>query len=80
MVAVTGGPESETLVRRAGRIASKSSAELMVVHVVRGDGLAGVSAPEMGKVRELARSIGASLHSVVGDDVPDDACSTSRAR
>ncbi len=33
VVAVTGGPESETLVRRASRIASKSSAELMVVHV-----------------------------------------------
>ena len=31
--------ESETLVRRASRIASRSSAELMVVHVVRGDGL-----------------------------------------
>ena len=30
VVAVTGGPESETLVRRAFRIASKSSAELMV--------------------------------------------------
>ena len=70
VVAVTGGPESETLVRRACRIASKSSAELVVVHVVRGDGLSGVSAPQMGKVRELATSLGASLHSIVGDDVP----------
>jgi two-component system sensor histidine kinase KdpD len=70
VVAVTGGPESETLVRRASRIASKSSAELMVVHVVRGDGLSGVSAPQMGKVRELAVSLGATLHTVVGDDVP----------
>jgi two-component system, OmpR family, sensor histidine kinase KdpD len=70
VVAVTGGPESETLVRRAFRIASKSSAELMVVHVVRGDGLAGVSAPAMGKVRELTVSLGATLHTVVGDDVP----------
>ncbi len=70
VVAVTGGPESETLVRRAFRIASKSSAELMVLHVVRGDGLAGVSAPQMGKVRELAASLGATLHTVVGDDVP----------
>ncbi|WP_319454556.1 MULTISPECIES: sensor histidine kinase KdpD [unclassified Mycobacterium] len=69
VVAVTGGPESETLVRRAFRIASRSSAELMVVHVVRGDGLAGVSAPQMGKVRELAISLGATLHTVVGDDV-----------
>jgi len=73
VVAVTGGPESETLVRRASRIASKSSAELMVVHVVRGDGLTGVSAPQMGKVRELAASLGATLHTVVGGsdgDVP----------
>lgn len=69
VVAVTGGPESETLVRRASRIASKSSAELMVVHVVRGDGLAGLSAPMMGKVRELAASLDATLHTVVGDDV-----------
>lgn len=69
VVAVTGGPESETLVRRAFRIASKSSAELMVVHVVRGDGLSGVAAPQMGKVRELTASLGATLHTVVGDDV-----------
>jgi two-component system sensor histidine kinase KdpD len=70
VVAVTGGPESETLVRRASRIASKSSAELMVVHVIRGDGLSGVAAPQMGRVRELTASLGATLHTVVGDDVP----------
>lgn len=70
VVAVTGDRESETLVRRASRIASKSSAELMIVHVVRGDGLAGVSAPMMGAVRDLAASLGASVHTVVGDDVP----------
>src|SRR6201996_143462 len=70
VVAVTGGPESETLVRRASRIASKSSAELMVVHVIRGDGLAGASERRMSKVRELANSLDASLHTVVGDDVP----------
>ena len=70
VVAVTGGAESETLVRRASRIASKSSAELMVVHVVRGDGLTGVSAPMMGRVRDLTTHLGATLHTVVGDDVP----------
>jgi two-component system, OmpR family, sensor histidine kinase KdpD len=69
VVAVTGGPESETLVRRASRIASRSGAQLMVVHVVRGDGLSGVSPREMGKVRELAASLGATVHLVVGDDV-----------
>jgi two-component system sensor histidine kinase KdpD len=70
VVAVTGGLESETLVRRASRIASRSGAQLMVVHVVRGDGLSAVSPREMGKVRELAASLGATVHIVVGDDVP----------
>ena len=70
VVAVTGGPESETLVRRASRIASKSSAELMVVHVIRGDGLAGLSERRMARIRELANSLDASLHTVVGDDLP----------
>ncbi|ANW66466.1 histidine kinase [Mycobacterium sp. djl-10] len=80
VVAVTGGPESETLVRRASRIASKSSAELMVVHVVRGDGLSGVSAPQMGKIRELATSVSATLHTVVGDDVPSALLDFARER
>ncbi|QLL06528.1 sensor histidine kinase [Mycobacterium vicinigordonae] len=70
VVAVTGGPESETLVRRASRIASKSSAELMVVHVLRGDGLVGLSEARISKLRELASSLDASLHTVLGDDVP----------
>lgn len=80
VVAVTGGPESETLVRRAFRIASKSSAELMVVHVVRGDGLSGVSAPHMGKVREVATSLGATVHTVVGDDVGEALLEFARER
>lgn len=80
VVAVTGGPESETLVRRASRIASKSSAELMVVHVVRGDGLAGLSESRMAKIRELANSLDASLHTVVGDDVPTALLDFARER
>ncbi|MFE3541386.1 ATP-binding protein [Nocardia sp. NPDC059177] len=70
VVAVTGGRESETVVRRAGRIASKSSADLVVVHVVRGDGLAGVSTERMATLRALAAGLDASLHTVTGDDVP----------
>ena len=42
----------------------------MVVHVVRGDGLAGLSDARMAKIRELASSLDASVHTVVGDDVP----------
>ncbi|HVJ95890.1 MAG TPA: universal stress protein, partial [Acidimicrobiia bacterium] len=52
VVAVTGGPESETVVRRASRIATKSSADLVLLHVVRGDGLVGVSAARMARLRD----------------------------
>ncbi|MFI7666480.1 ATP-binding protein [Nocardia sp. NPDC049526] len=71
VVAVTGGPESETVVRRASRIATKSSADLVLLHVVRGDGLAGVSTERLARLREFAASLDASLHTVTGDDVPN---------
>ncbi|WP_327101155.1 sensor histidine kinase KdpD [Nocardia vinacea] len=71
VVAVTGGPESETVVRRASRIATKSSADLVLLHVVRGDGLAGVSTERLTRLREFAASLDAALHTVTGDDVPN---------
>ncbi len=70
VAAVTGGAESETLVRRASRIASKAGGELLVLHVLGGDGVSGAPAPRVGKIRQLAISLGASLHTVIGDDVP----------
>ncbi|MEB3061444.1 sensor histidine kinase KdpD [Mycolicibacter sp. MYC101] len=70
VAAVTGGPESETLVRRASRIASKAGGELMVLHVLGDDARSGATAPWVGKIRQLAISLGASLHTVIGDDVP----------
>jgi two-component system sensor histidine kinase KdpD len=42
VVALTGGPEGETLIRRAARIAARArGADLMAVHITRSDGLAG---------------------------------------
>ncbi|GEL16697.1 DUF4118 domain-containing protein [Pseudonocardia asaccharolytica] len=71
VVAVTGGPESETVLRRAARIAERSgSAELLAVHVLRGDGLAGATAGALAGLRRLADDLGASFHTVLGDDVP----------
>jgi two-component system, OmpR family, sensor histidine kinase KdpD len=70
VVSVTGGPETETLVRRASRIAARAGAELLVLHVLRGDGLAGVSPREVARMRRLADRLGASFHTVIGDDVP----------
>jgi two-component system sensor histidine kinase KdpD len=70
VVSVTGGPESETLIRRATRIAARVGGELVVVHVVRGDGVAGITPSDLMRMRRLAEGLGATVHTVVGDDVP----------
>ncbi|PVZ13275.1 sensor histidine kinase [Actinomycetospora cinnamomea] len=73
VVAVTGGPESATVMRRAARIARRAgSADLLCVHVLRSDGLAGTGPPGTSGpgLRRLAEDVGASFHTVVGDDVP----------
>ncbi len=70
VAAVTGGPESEALVRRASRIASKAGGDLLVLHVLGDDGTSRAPAPRVGKIRQLSISLGASLHTVIGDDVP----------
>ena len=70
VVAVTGGRETETLVRRASRIAARAGAELQVLHILRGDGLAGASPQAVVAMRALAKNLGATFHTVVGDDVP----------
>ncbi len=70
VVSITAGPESETLIRRASRIAARAGAELLVVHVMRGDGLSGLGPTEIGRYRKLTDQLGATFHTVVGDDVP----------
>lgn len=79
VVSVTGGPESASLIRRASRIASRSSAELLVVHVVRGDGLTERGDVDLTALRTLATSVGAGVYSVVGDDVPQTLLEFARA-
>lgn len=71
VVALTGGPEGDTLIRRAARIADRSAGgDLLAVHVTRSDGLAaGTSHASLARQRRLIEDLGGSYHSVVGDDV-----------
>jgi two-component system sensor histidine kinase KdpD len=70
VVALTGGPEGETLIRRAARIAARATGgDLLAVHIARSDGLAGSSIAELSQQRLLVESLGGSYHSIVGDDV-----------
>jgi two-component system sensor histidine kinase KdpD len=71
VVALTGGPEGDTLIRRAARIAARSKgADLMAVHVTRNDGLAGADPAILARQRVLVESLGGSYHQVAGADIP----------
>jgi two-component system sensor histidine kinase KdpD len=70
VVALTGGPEGETLIRRGARIAARASGgDLLAIHISRSDGLAGSSVAELDKQRLLLESVGGSYHSVIGGDI-----------
>ncbi|MGE5762898.1 MAG: DUF4118 domain-containing protein, partial [Mycobacterium leprae] len=70
VVALTGGPEGATLIRRAARIAQRTAgADLLAVHVVRTDGLTGADPGLLARQRTLVESLGGSWHQVVGDDI-----------
>ncbi|MEV7182989.1 sensor histidine kinase KdpD [Kitasatospora sp. NPDC093102] len=80
VVALTGGPEGETLIRRAARIADRTAGgDLLAVHVSRSDGLAGASSGALAQQRQLVETLGGSYHVVVGDDVPTALLTFARA-
>ncbi|WP_257980534.1 ATP-binding protein [Streptomyces sp. CB02959] len=94
VVALTGGPEGTTLIRRAARIVHLpralnavragetplSTGDLLAVHITRSDGLAGSSAAALAGQRQLTESLGGSYHAVVGDDVPAALLEFARAQ
>jgi two-component system sensor histidine kinase KdpD len=80
VVALTGGPEGDTLIRRAARIADRSAGgDLLAVHIARSDGLADASPAALTRQRQLVESLGGSYHSVVGDHVPTALLDFARA-
>jgi two-component system, OmpR family, sensor histidine kinase KdpD len=80
VVALTGGPEGETLIRRAARIAARSAGgDLLAVHVTSSDGLTGSSPAALATQRRLTESLGGTYHQVVGDNVPEALLTFARA-
>lgn len=71
VVALTGGPEGETLLRRGARIAARSAGgELLAVHVTSEDGLRTGAPGTLAAQRALVEQLGGSYHQVVGSDIP----------
>ncbi|MDN4640570.1 DUF4118 domain-containing protein [Agreia sp. PsM10] len=71
VVALTGGPEGETLLKRGARIAARSAGgTLVAVHVTSQDGLRAAHPGALAAQRSLVESLGGTFHQVVGDDIP----------
>ncbi|MFC5830018.1 sensor histidine kinase [Nonomuraea insulae] len=72
VVALTGGPEGDTLVRRAARVAARGKgADLLAVHVTSADGLTtGADPANLVRQRALIENLGGTYHQVVGHDIP----------
>ena len=71
VVALTGGHEGETLLRRGARIASRSAGgELFAVHVTTSDGLAEANPGTLEAQRALVETLGGTYHQVVGEQIP----------
>nr|WP_277603958.1 ATP-binding protein [Agrococcus sp. ARC_14] len=80
VVALTGGTEGETLLKRGARIAARSSGgDLLAVHVQRQDGLVDRDPAALAAQRALVERLGGSFHTVVGDDVPKALVQFARA-
>src|ERR1700691_2998224 len=80
VVALTGGPEGRTLIRRAGRVgAGSAGGDLLAVHVTKSDGLTGADPAALASQRRLAESVGGTYHQVVGDNIPEGLLTFARA-
>lgn len=80
VVAISGGPESATLLRRAARIsARRSGGEWQALYVTRHDGLSGIAPERLTQLRAKAEELGGTLHTVVGDDAAESVLAFARA-
>lgn len=71
VVALTGGPEGETLLRRGARIAARSAGgELIAVHITSQDGLRSGDPATLAEQRALVEKLNGTYHQVIGEDIP----------
>jgi len=68
VVAMTGAPGGEALIRRASRMAARTKADLLGVHVRSGDGLAGPPPGELERHRELLKELDGHYREVAAAD------------
>ena len=69
VVALTGAPSGEHLIRRAARVAGRAKGDLLGVHIRAGDGLAAAKPDALDRQRTLLADLGGAYHEVVGDEI-----------
>lgn len=79
LVALTGSPDGDRLVRRAARMAQRLNADLIAVHVRPQTGLATPSAGLLEQQGRLVERLGGSYREVAGPDVGEALVETARA-
>jgi two-component system sensor histidine kinase KdpD len=79
VVALTGSPDGERLVRRAARIAARARADLVGVHVRPQDGLSGGEVEQLDVQRALLEQLDGSYREVVGADIGEALVSAARS-
>jgi len=79
LVALTGAPGGDDLIRRAARMAMRTRGELVGVHVVTGDGLAGQSGSRLAEHRELLEEVDGRYVEASGTDIAKVLVQVARA-
>ncbi|HEY3722084.1 MAG TPA: sensor histidine kinase KdpD [Acidimicrobiia bacterium] len=79
VVAITGAPGGEDVLRRAARMAMRTRGELLGVHVRPADGLAGPSTERLGELRRLLSELGGEYREISGGDVGEALMAFARA-
>lgn len=69
VVALTGAPSGEALIRRAARVAERARGELIGVHIRESDGRRDAASNLLEHHRQLLADLGGDYHELVADDV-----------
>ncbi len=70
VVAVTGAPSGEHLIRRAARMAARAKGDLIGVHVSASDGVTVEPNELLEEHRRLLADLGGEYHEVIGTEIP----------
>ena len=79
VVALTGAPGGDVLIRRAARMARRAQGDLLGVHVRPSDGLAAPPSTQLERHRRLLADVGGTYHELAADDTAEALVQFARA-